>query len=181
MRRLASTIAFCLAIVTVALGVAVVASMSGPPAKAATEPGKSKSPLLRVPLPDRESESLTVRLEPATAVDDARLQLYVSFNIEQPPDFGAKVSGQLRLSKTNGQEILVAPLENTNYKIKCNPDPRRMYRATELTFTLRPTAILSELAQGEPVYADIMILTEDGTQYDADGCKPTLLIEPSNS
>jgi hypothetical protein len=169
LRRLTSTIAFGFAITAVALGVVALAALSVPPATVASEEveaSASKSAPLRVPFPDRESETLTVRVEPATAADRARLQLDVSFNIEQPPDFGAKVSGQLRLSKSNGQEILVAPLENTDYKIKCNPDPRHMYRATELTFTLRPTAILSELAEGEPVYADIMILAEDGTQYD---------------
>ena len=106
-----------------------------------------------------------VRVEPATGTGTASLHADLRFTIEHAPDFGLNMTGQIRLSKANGQEILVAPLENTNYIIKCNPDPRRPYSATELIFTLRPQMIHTELEEGEPVYADVVIRGEDGTEY----------------
>jgi hypothetical protein len=168
LRRLASTIAFCFAFVAVALGVAVVATLS-PPATAAPDEAEaraSKSAPIRVPYADRDSVSLTVRMESTTETDRARLQAEVHFL----RDFGVKASGQIRLSKANGQEILAAPLASTSLIIYSRPShqskvPRS--HSTEQTFMLQPTAIHIELLEGETVYADVVIRGEDGTEYDA--------------
>jgi hypothetical protein len=139
-----------------------------PPATAATgaaNSGTSKSAPLRVPYTDRDSVSLTVRVEPATETDGAMVRAEVHFL----RDFGVKASGQIRLSKTNGQEILAAPLASTGFIVYSRPshqskEPRS--HNTEQTFTLQPTAIHIEPVEGEIVYADVVIRGEDGTEYD---------------
>ena len=107
-----------------------------------------------------DAPSLTVRLEDAKA-GEINVNAEVHFNT----DFGTEASGRIRLRRASEEIIVTGPLRSISLLIKCNPNPKYLYHATEQTFLLEQARLEGWLAENELVYADVVIVDQDGAEY----------------
>ena len=99
-------------------------------------------------------------------------EINVEAEVHFNTDFGEEASGRIRLYRAGGEIIAGGPLRSFGRNIKCNTVPGSQgypYYATEQTFLLEPVRVDSQLAEGETVYADIVIVSQDGAEYGVSG------------
>ncbi len=168
MRKLLGTTVFCLILLLLTFGSALVISTQETIAGGVNLVGGWPVPPTKslTPLPfgsttiDSDSPSLTVRLE-----GDSAGEMAVNAEVHFNTDFGPEASGRIRLRRAGGEIIVSGSLRSISLLIKCNPNPRYPYHATEQTFLLEQASLDSQLAEGEFVYADVVIVDQDGAEH----------------
>ncbi len=175
MRKLLGTTVFCLILMLLTFGSAflisaqemaeggvdLVGGRSGPPTRSTTPLPFGASTI------DGDSASLTVRLE-----GDSARERDLSAEVHFDTDFGSEASGRIRFYRAGGEIIKSGLLTSTSLAIYCNPipgSPGYPYQGTEQTFLLESVRFDGRLAEDELIYADVVIVGQDGAEYGVSG------------
>ncbi len=146
-------------------GVDLAGGQSGPPTKS-----KTSLPFGATTI-DGNSVSLNVRLEGDTSGEmpgDLNVSAEVHFNT----DFGPEASGRIRLYRVGGEIVGSSLIKSIGLVIGCNTVPGSLgypYHFSEQTFLMEPARLDGRLTEHELVYADVVIVSQDGEEYGVSG------------
>ena len=175
MKKLLGTTVFCLILLlltfgsalvistqeTIAGGVNLAGGQSGPPTKS-----KTSLPFGATTI-DGDSVSLNVRLED-DSFGEMPSELNVSAEVHFNTDFGPEASGRIRLYRVGGEIVGSSLLKSIGLVIGCNTVPGSLgypYHFSEQTFLMEQARLDGQLNEHDLVYADVVIVGQDGTEY----------------